>query len=46
MSDNAESSKASIYLTTKNKVMQNIGGDDLENAKSELKFMKNNYVLK
>lgn len=46
MSDKAEGSKASIYLTTKHKVMQNIGADDLESAKSELKFMKNNYVLK
>ena len=46
MSDNPEGSKASIYLTTKNKVMQHLGTDDLECAKSELKFMKNNYVFK
>ena len=46
MSDNAEGSTATMYLTTKNKVMQNIGADDLESAKSELNFMKNNYVLK
>jgi TPR repeat protein len=46
MRDNQEGSKASIYLTTKNKVMQNLGADDLESAKSELKLMKNNYVFK